>query len=78
MCKKSVIDIRVGVIDVWFGEECVLENGPLKKLAKDGELKLYRHKRFWACMDTQRDRDYLTNLWERGKAPWAQRRCVYV
>lgn len=59
-------------------EECVLENAPLRTLAKDGELKLYKHNNFWACMDTQRDRDYLTDLWESGKAPWAERQLIYV
>jgi glucose-1-phosphate cytidylyltransferase len=51
-------------------ESCVLERKPLVKLAEDGELNMYKHKDFWACMDTQRDRDYLTKLWESGQAPW--------
>lgn len=51
-------------------EDCVLEKEPLTKLAKDGELHMYKHAGFWACMDTQRDRDNLTALWESGKAPW--------
>jgi len=51
-------------------ETCVLEKEPLVKLAKDGELNLYKHRGFWGCMDTQRDREYLTNLWKTGDAPW--------
>ncbi|MFA6598898.1 MAG: glucose-1-phosphate cytidylyltransferase [Ignavibacteriaceae bacterium] len=51
-------------------EECVLEKDPLVKLAKDGQLNLYKHKGFWGCMDTQRDRELLTNLWKSGNAPW--------
>jgi glucose-1-phosphate cytidylyltransferase len=50
--------------------DCILEKAPLVKLAKDGELNLYKHNSFWACMDTQRDRDYLTQLWTSGQAPW--------
>ncbi len=51
-------------------ESCVLERSPLVNLAKDGELQLFRHPGFWACMDTQRDQDYLAGLWEAGEAPW--------
>lgn len=50
---------------------CVLEKAPLVKLAQDGELKVHKHHGFWACMDTQRDRDYLNQLWANGQAPWA-------
>lgn len=51
-------------------EGCVLEKGPLVQLAKDQQLNMYKHAGFWACMDTQRDRDHLTDLWQTGKAPW--------
>ncbi|MBS4167673.1 sugar phosphate nucleotidyltransferase [Parachlamydia sp. AcF125] len=51
-------------------ETCVLERQPLVDLAKDGELNMYRHRGFWACMDTQRERDYLNELWASGHAPW--------
>lgn len=54
-------------------EDCVLERAPLARLAADRELNMYRHKGFWACMDTQRDRDYLNELWESGQAPWAHK-----
>ena len=53
-------------------EDCVLEREPLSKLAREGQLAVFQHRRFWACMDTQRDHEYLTNLWESGKAPWAR------
>lgn len=52
-------------------ESCVLERTPLVKLAEDGELKLFKHRGFWGCMDTQRDRDQLNQLWSTGQAPWA-------
>ena len=32
---------------------------------------MYTHRGFWECMDTQRDRDLLDELWKSGKAPWA-------
>lgn len=52
-------------------ESCVLEKKPLVKLAEDKQLNLYKHQGFWACMDTQRDRDELNKLWQSGQAPWA-------
>lgn len=51
--------------------DCILEKKPLVNLARDGELNLYKHYGFWACMDTQRDRNELNQLWNSGKAPWA-------
>lgn len=50
---------------------CILERRPLVELARDGELSIYKHDGFWACMDTQRDREQLTELWTSGNAPWA-------
>jgi glucose-1-phosphate cytidylyltransferase len=55
-------------------ENCVLEREPLINLAKDGQLTIFKHRGFWACMDTQRDRDYLNDLWNSGKAPWLLRK----
>lgn len=52
-------------------EGCILERKPIIDLANDGELNMYKHKDFWACMDTQRDRDHLNQLWQKGEAPWA-------
>jgi len=52
-------------------ESCTLEKDPLTCLAQEGQLNLYRHSGFWACMDTQRDRDRLEDLWKSGAAPWA-------
>ena len=51
-------------------EGCVLERDPLVKLARDAQLNMYRHRGFWACMDTQRDREQLTKLVESGNPPW--------
>lgn len=51
-------------------KDCVLEKAPLVNLAKDKQLNLYKHSGFWSCMDTQRDRDYLNQLWNSGHPPW--------
>lgn len=52
-------------------DNCVLEQKPLMKLASDGELRIYRHRGFWQCMDTLRDLEFLDALWNSGEAPWA-------
>ncbi len=52
-------------------ESCVLERTPLVNLTRDGQLCMYKHRGFWACMDTQRDREYLEKLWASGAPPWA-------
>jgi glucose-1-phosphate cytidylyltransferase len=52
-------------------ESCVLERDPLIRLAADGQLSIYKHRGFWACMDTQRDLEHLNKLWASGDAPWA-------
>jgi glucose-1-phosphate cytidylyltransferase len=49
---------------------CDLEVGPLEVLAQKGELMAFTHPGSWACMDTDRDRTYLNDLWATGKAFW--------
>ena len=51
---------------------CVLEREPLVKLADDKQLNIYKHKGFWACMDTQRDRESINQIWESGLVPWTK------
>ena len=46
------------------------ESAPLKGLAVDGELAIFKHKGFWQPMDTLRDKNQLEELWDVGKAPW--------
>lgn len=51
-------------------EDCDLETDALEKVAENGELMVFRQTGFWACMDTQRDQDYLNKLWREDQAPW--------
>ena len=51
-------------------EGCVFERQPLERLALEGKLGIYKHKGFWQCMDTQRDKIWLEEHWEKGDAPW--------
>jgi glucose-1-phosphate cytidylyltransferase len=57
---------------------CVLEKGPMIKLASTGELMAYRHSGYWQCMDTTRDMELLKEVWDSGKAPWKRWADGYV
>ncbi len=46
------------------------ETAPLESLARDGELRAFRHDGFWQPMDTLRDKTTLEALWSSGEAPW--------
>ena len=61
---------RPELFDYIKGDDVVLEKYPLETLAAKGELTAYKHEGFWQCMDTQRDKQQLENMWESGKAPW--------
>lgn len=52
------------------GDNTIFEKKPLEALAAEGELMAYKHEGFWQCMDTQRDKMKLEELWASGKAPW--------
>jgi len=58
-------------IDAYLADDdTVFEGEPLRALAAEGQLACYRHRGFWAAMDTVRDRNYLERLWQTGAAPW--------
>ena len=48
-------------------DEEILEKYPLQKLANIRELKAYKHKNFWHCIDTIRDIEIVSNLIKIGK-----------
>jgi glucose-1-phosphate cytidylyltransferase len=51
-------------------QSCDLEYGAMEKIAQEGQLMVFKHEGFWACMDTLRDMDYLNALWEKNQAEW--------
>lgn len=57
-------------IDYIEGDNTMLEQGPLKTAAKQGQLMAYKHEGFWQCMDTVREKEQLEKLWASGQAPW--------
>ena len=58
------------VLDLIEGDKTIWEREPMERLAQDGQMSAYRHSGFWQPMDTLRDKTYLEELWESGKAPW--------
>jgi glucose-1-phosphate cytidylyltransferase len=58
------------VIDRITDDATIWEDKPLSGLANDGQLSGFKHEGFWHPMDTLREKIYLNELWNVGKAPW--------
>jgi glucose-1-phosphate cytidylyltransferase len=58
------------IFDYLEGDTTILERKPLETLSKERNLKAYKHEGFWYAMDTLRDKMYLEELWNTGRAPW--------
>lgn len=48
----------------------LLEQAPLQRVARDGQLGIFAHEGFWAGMDTFRDWTDLNKRWDNGEAAW--------
>lgn len=65
VCEPSVFD--------YIPKDCselMWEEGPLKELAKAGELNSYKHTGFWHPMDMLKDKTDLNAMWNKNQAPW--------
>ncbi len=63
--------LNKGIFDYLSCEDdCDLEIGCLERVASEGQLMVYKHTGFWACMDTVREVDYLNKLFNDGNALW--------
>jgi glucose-1-phosphate cytidylyltransferase len=62
--------LEPGVLDYIDGDRSIWERDPLERLAREGQLRAYLHDGFWQPMDTLREKQYLEELWNAGKAPW--------
>jgi glucose-1-phosphate cytidylyltransferase len=51
-------------------DSSVLEIDGLEALARAYDLSAYRHRGFWQCMDTLRDKRHLNDMWDHQNAPW--------
>ena len=51
-------------------DKTILEREPLETASKRRQLIAFKHKGFWQCMDTKRDRDKLISLSKNKFQPW--------
>jgi glucose-1-phosphate cytidylyltransferase len=75
--KPKIVDwVNIGFfifepeIFEYLDENSVLEEEPLRLLARERELFAYQHEGFWEPMDTFREYSHLNSLWDSGKAKW--------
>ncbi len=64
VCRRDIFDYLNDDISLIF------EKSPMRHLVSDGELMVYEHDGFWQCMDTPRDFELLSGLWDSGEAQW--------
>lgn len=57
------------VFDYINGDDTIWEGEPMERLAKEGQLSVFKHSNFWQPMDTLRDKIYLEKLWNE-TPPW--------
>ena len=58
------------VFDYIDGDDTIFERQSVNRLVEDRQLMGYYHTGFWQCMDTQREKKKLEELWKSGEAPW--------
>jgi len=63
--------LEQGVFDYISDDDLeAFERRPLENLALDNQLTAFKYEGFWKCMDTQRDKIALEEMWQSGHAPW--------
>ena len=62
--------LEPGVFNYIDGDETVWEHEPLERLADDGQLMAYKHRSFWQCMDTLREKYIFEEMWKSNYPPW--------
>ncbi len=59
--------IEPGIFKYLKNDNTFFEKDPLEKAAKNNQLIAYKHKGFWQCMDTKRDKEILENKLRKKK-----------
>ena len=62
--------LKTGIFDFLENDSSVWEKKPLTEMTKRNEVVAFKHSGFWHAMDTVRDKIFLDNLWDQGRAPW--------
>ncbi|TVM15017.1 glucose-1-phosphate cytidylyltransferase [Oceanidesulfovibrio indonesiensis] len=58
------------VLEYIDGDSTAWEQEPVVRLTEEGQLKCYHHHGFWACLDTQKEKNQFEALWKSGSCPW--------
>lgn len=58
------------VLDYIEGDSTMWEAEPMNRLAREGQLRAFRHEGIWQPVDTLRDKQHLAGMWDRGELPW--------
>lgn len=58
------------VIKFIKNDKTIWEREPLQLISKKKQLFAFKHKYFWAAMDTLREKFVLEKLWKKKQAPW--------
>jgi len=61
------------VLNYIKNDSTTFEKDPLATLTEDGKLFTFRHKGFWKCMDTLRDKRELDELAKSDSPPWIEK-----
>jgi glucose-1-phosphate cytidylyltransferase len=64
VCEKKVFDY------IPDDTLCMFEEEPLRALARENQLAVYRHDNFWHCVDTFKHMEGLNALYTKGKRDW--------
>jgi glucose-1-phosphate cytidylyltransferase len=60
------------IFDFLGDGKSMLEKFPLESLVRARELMAFRHEGFWQCMDTQKDKALLNEIYDKGRPPWLE------
>ncbi|QMU28968.1 glucose-1-phosphate cytidylyltransferase [Adhaeribacter radiodurans] len=63
VCEPEIFNYIEGDSTIW-------EREPLENLAKENQLKAFKHRGFWQPMDSLKDKLDLNELWNSGNAAW--------
>lgn len=64
VCEPQIFDyINEGDATIW-------EKGPMEILARENQMRAFKHDGFWRPMDTLKDKQDLNEMWTEGKADW--------
>ncbi|MBS1812781.1 MAG: glucose-1-phosphate cytidylyltransferase [Acidobacteria bacterium] len=54
----------------YLQDSSVLEREPFEQLAREQQIRAFKHVGFWKCLDTYKDHLEFNQLWETGQSEW--------